>query len=430
MKDWARSAWIYFEPRMLGIFFLGFSSGLPFLLTLATLHIWLTEAGFDKTTLGLFVLCTLPYSLKFLWAPLIDKIHLPVFTDLFGPRKGWILFSQLLLILSLLFLGGSDPQHHPGRAAFFATLVAFASASQDIVIEAYRIESLKGYQLGYGAGASVLGYRMGMWVSGAGALYLASYFSWQLAYGFMAACVMVGVIATLLSQEPPLPEPEKHQTSGEFLPLQERLLSAIKEPVRSLGARQDWAIILLFIFLYKVGDTVLNTMTVRFLLEMGFSKIEIAHVAKSFGISAMVLGGFMGGILLSRKQLVYSLLLCGILQISACLMFALQSKAGHNLGVLFLSIGVENLACGLGSATFIAYLTNLCRLPFTATHFALLTSIGSFARVSLSSVAGWIADQMTWTQFYLGTALACLPCILLLFAQASKFTYARSVREA
>ncbi len=422
MKNLAKSAWVYFEPRVLGIFFLGFSSGLPFLLTLATLHVWLTEAGLNKTTLGLFVLCTLPYSFKFVWAPLIDKIRLPLFADLFGHRKGWILFSQILL-------GRSNPHLNLIGTAFCATLVAFASATQDIVIEAYRIESLKQERLGHGAGASVLGYRVGMWVSGAGALYLASYFSGATVYAFMAACVTIGMVTTLLSHEPRVSESSQRQDAqtASFRP---RFVKAVTEPIQSLARREDWIVILLFIFLYKIGDTVLNTMSVRFLLEIGFSKIEIAHVSKSFGIGAMVLGGFIGGIILSRKPLVYSLLACGVLQVLSCLMFALQSKLGNNIGLLFLSMGIENLACGWGAAAFIAYLTNLCRSPFSATHFAVLTSVGSFARVSLSSLAGWTADQMTWTQFYVATAFACLPCLFLLLGQASRFSYRERIQEA
>ncbi len=430
MKNLAKSAWVYFEPRVLGIFFFGFSSGLPFLLTLATLHVWLTEAGLNKTTLGLFVLCTLPYSFKFVWAPLIDKIRLPFFADLLGHRKSWILFSQLFLLISLILLGQSNPHLNLAGTAFCAILVAFASATQDIVIEAYRIESLKRERIGYGAGASVLGYRLGMWVSGAGALYLASYFSWATVYAFMAACVAIGMVTTLLSHETRTLASSQQRSHLQTTSLKERFFKEVTEPIQSLGRRDDWIVILLFIFLYKVGDTVLNTMSVRFLLEIGFSKIEIAHVAKSFGIGAMVFGGFVGGILLSRKPLVYSLLLCGLLQVLSCLMFALQSKLGNNLAMLFLSIGIENLACGLGSAAFIAYLTNLCRFPFSATHFAVLTSVGSFARVSLSSFAGWTADQMTWTQFYLATALACLPCLLLLLGQASRFTYRERIQEA
>lgn len=440
MNRWVKTASLYGEPRVLGILFLGFSSGLPFLLTLATLHVWLTEVGVNKTTIGLFVFVTLPYTLKFLWAPLIDRLRVPLFCDLFGRRKGWILASQLCLIFALLCLGNSDPVHFIWGTAFCAFFVALCSATQDIVVEAYRVEALEQHHAGPGAGASVLGYRLGMWVSGAGALYLASHFSWFTVYAIMGGFVIVGIVTTLLSHEPedknltplnldrvsPLSNVLKfpdRSFRSRWEDLKKAFERGLLQPLNSLFHRRDWVVILFFIFFYKVGDTVLNTMTMPFLLEIGFTKIQIAHVAKSFGIGAMILGGLVGGIFLARKPLIQTLLLCSFLQILASIMFMTQAMVGNSVVMLFATIGIENLACGMGTAAFIAYLSSMCRLPHTATHFALLSSFGSLARVLLSSIAGWCADHMAWSTFYGMTAVACVPCLILLITSSHHFVY-------
>jgi PAT family beta-lactamase induction signal transducer AmpG len=414
---------LYRDPRILGIFFLGFSSGLPFLLTLATLHVWLAEAGAPKTVIGFFVFITLPYTLKFLWAPFIDYFPFPFLSKIFGRRKGWLLGSQLCLILSLLLLGSTDPHHNILITAFAGSLVAFCSATQDIVFEAYRVEALSPLEVGLGAGASMLGYRSGMWVSGAGALYLASHFSWFVTYAFMAACVSIGIIAALLSVEPSLSQKKQQPL---FSKKPGHFFSKIQNTFSHFLKQENWQLIVLYIFCYKIGDTILNVMTAPFLLEIGFSKIEIAHVAKSFGIASVILGGFVGSFTLVRKPLVDTLIICSLLQIFSCLMFALQAYAGHHLFMLFITIGVENLTCGMGTAAFIAYLSNLCRTPFTATHYALLSSIGSLARVSLSALAGWGADRIEWIEFYLFTAVSCIPCFLLLVLFAPHFEYRSS----
>ncbi|MCA0369765.1 MAG: MFS transporter [Proteobacteria bacterium] len=418
MKTWRESFAAYTQPRVLGILFLGFSSGLPFLLTLATLHVWLLEVGLSKTTVGLFAFATLPYCLKLLWAPLVDHARLPFFCEAFGQRKGWMLASQLALIVSLIFLGATNPAASPLLTALAAFLVASASATQDIVVEAYRIESLKTRDWGPGAGASSFGYRMGMWVSGAGSLYLAASFSWFCVYAFMAACVFVGLITTLLSQEP-LPAPAARRglslVGGQLFYV--RATSALKGLLR----QEHLATTLGFIFLYKVGDTVLNTMTMPFLLEIGFSKVEIAHVAKSFGIGAAVLGAFVGGVLLARVSLSKILVLCASLQVLASLMFMAQAHMGANMPFLFLSMGIEHVTCGMGTTAYLVFLSSRCRRPFTATHFALLCSFGSLCRVCLSSIGGFVADQVTWDTFYLITAIACLPCVLLLAHKPASF---------
>ena len=421
MRNWIRAIALYKEPRILSILFLGFSSGLPFLLTLATLHVRLSEVGVNKTTIGLFVFVTLPYALNLLWAPIIDSWRLPFLGRFFGRRKGWMLVTQLSLMIALILLGLSDPSQNIWMTASSATLVAFCSATQDSVIEAYRVESLDIKSAGIGAGASVFGYRLGMWVSGAGALYLASHFSWLTTYIFMSFCVVIGIIATLLSHEPKYSKLSKKTISSHTF--QTKFHTSVFSPMKTFINPEDWGIIIHFILFYKFPDTILNVMSVPFLLEIGFTKLEIANVAKFFGIGAMMCGGLIGGVLLIRKPLIDTLFICSFLQIFSCLMFIIQAYVGHNILMLFITIGIENLACGMGTAAFITYLSSLCRMPHTATHYALLSSFGSFARVIFSSIGGWLADRLSWHDFYTLSAILCIPLIILLFLKNTSFHY-------
>lgn len=440
--SWQKALKSYRDPAILRILFLGFSSGLPFLMTLATLHVWLLEVGISKTSIGLFAAVTLPYSLKFLWAPVVDRYPLPGFCTLFGQRKGWMIFSQLCLMITLILLGKTRPDLSPLSTAVMASCVAFFSATQDIVVEAFRIETLMPHTSGLGAGASSTGYRLGMWVSGAGALYLASFFSWSTVYTSMAVCLLVGLITTLLSHEPmpplhqkgnviPLerPTPAHQQDSGQPQEREEEKNSSVPQGLKALfqvpfqGLLKEKYIFstLVFIFLFKVGDTVLNTMTMPFLLETGFSKIEIAHVAKSFGIACAVLGSLTGGLFLAKRRLIDNLVLSCAIQLVASLMFMIQARLGHHLPWLFISMGVENFACGMATAAYLVFLSSRCHPPFTGTHFALLCSFGSFCRVLVSSFSGWAADQVAWQDFYLMTGVLCLPALLFIGAVPQAF---------
>ena len=447
------SAVLYLEPRILGILFLGFSSGLPFLLTLATLHVWLTEAGLSKTTIGLFAAVTIPYSLKFIWAPLIDRVQIPFLSQAIGHRKSWMILSQVMLIFTLICLGRSSPSEHIFLTAFCALCVSFFSATQDVCIEAYRVQKLPVHETGIGAGASHLGYRFGMWVSGAGALYLASFFSWAVVYGMMAGFMMIGIVTVLLSQEPDKTTREsvvdpKHTntnfaeteefTEKEVQPTKARkplwtwikltLTSGISQTVSHLRSRGDLAYILTFIILFKLVDTFLNSMTMPFLLEIGFNKIQIANVGKTFGIGAMILGGLLAGMLLTHHRLHKVLVWCIGLQLCAALLFWGQANLGPNIYHLFFAIGLDNLANGMSFAAFITYLSRVSissgagstkidhsKSIHSGTHFAFLTSIASFARVLFSYVAGVFADLLAWDQYYLLTALATLPLVGLLY---------------
>lgn len=426
-SSWLQSAALYKEPRILGIVFLGFASGLPFLLTLATLHAWLTEVGISKTTIGLFALVTVPYSLKFIWAPLIDHVRPPLFGQALGHRKGWLLFSQLMLMVCLVLLGKTSPQDNIWITALGALAVSFFSATQDICVEAYRVERLQGAEVGLGAGASNLGYRLGMWASGAGALYLASFFSWAVVYGLMASCMLIGMVTTLLSHEPDVVRDLREMDSSKpcARTLFFSLIQGVQETLAYLKSRSDWGVVLAYIIFFKLADTALNVMTVPFLLEIGFSKIEIAHVGKSFGIGAMIAGGLIAGVLLSQRPLRQILFLCGALQLTSAVCFYTQAHLGHHLYFLFAAIGLDNFSNGMCFAAFITYLSMVCKAPNAGAHFAFLTSIASLSRVVFSYWAGWAADRLVWTDYYLLTTVLCLPTMLLIYSATGSFSQLR-----
>lgn len=407
---------MYCKPRILAIAFLGFSSGLPLALTLSTLSVWLTDSGVDKTTIGLFAIIGTPYALKFLWSPLIDGTSLPLLTQWLGRRRAWMIFSQLLLIIAIIGLGTSHPAHHPFITALWALAVAFTSATQDIVIDAYRVEILEEREQGAGAALIVFGARIGLLVSGAGALLLADHISWHLVYYAMAGCIGVGIITVLL-----VGEPKNHRLSeletmtGSTAKNFERwLLHHVVDPFLDFIKRPDWAVILLFVVCYKLGDAFAGVMTNPFLIEVGFSKTEIAAIVKSFGLVATLLGAFIGGSMVHKWGIVPSLWVCGILQMLSNLMFALQAYIGHDIYVLSFTIGVENLSGGMGTAAFVAYLSSLCNISYTATQYALLSSLTAVGRTWISASAGWTVVQLNWIGFFIFSTFLALPGLLLL----------------
>ncbi len=437
LKGWLRSLSIYTDRRVLAILFLGFSSGLPLALTFGTLSIWLVEEGVTKTTIGLFALVGTPYTFKFLWSPLVDRMKLPFLSKYLGQRRGWTIFTQFFLILTIFCLGSVDPSEKPFLTALFAFLVVFCSASQDIVIDAYRVEILPEHQYGAGAAMIVLGYRIGMLVSGAGALYISSFFGWYVAYSVMACLMIVGVITILLN-----PEPERQQSKesaaldrkiadflinrpslkGKKAQLLAWLYGAVISPFAEFMSRRGWLFILLFILLYKFGDALAGVMSNPFFVELGFSKIEIANISKAFGLAATIIGGLIGGLLVSRLGILKSLFICGLLQMLSNLVFVLQAAVGYDLQVLVFTIGIENLSGGMGTAAFVAYLSSLCNVAYTATQYALLSSFMAFGRTLLSSSGGWLADNMNWVAFFLVTTAAALPGLMLLIWMAKRFS--------
>ncbi|MEI6985042.1 MAG: MFS transporter [Rhodospirillaceae bacterium] len=420
---------VYCDRRMLTILLLGFSSGLPLALTGATMTMWLAEAKMDMTVIGLFLLVRAPYSFKVLWAPLVDRLPLPLLTKRFGRRRGWALFCQLILMLALLALAGSDPVLAPGTMALVALGVAFCSASQDIVIDAYRVEVLERSQFGAGAATYVLGYRLGMLISGAGALYLASVLPWSEVYAVMAAMVVVGMATVLMSPEPggeaaaALLEHEKAAAAamvkrtglaGRRATVAAWLYGAVVAPFRDFMVHPAWLGILLFIVLFKLGEVFAAALVNPFYLGLGFTKIEIASVTKIFGLVATIAGGLIGGGMVGRLGILRGLLVTGALQMVSNLAYVALAAAGHDIGMLMLSVAVENVCGGMATAAFVAYLSSLCSIAYTATQYALLTSLAGFARDVLASSSGWFAERLGWSAYYLLSTGLCLPGLMLL----------------
>lgn len=436
---WWTAAAVYREPRVVLLIFLGFASGLPFGVLADPLSAWLTEVGVSKTEIGLFALVSLPYSLKFLIAPFIDRLPLPLLTARFGRRRGWALVAQAVLIGALVLLGETDPRQSLVAIGVLATATAFASACQDVVLDAYRVESLEERQLAAGAANMVFGWRIGQMVAGAGGLLLAEVLPWAVVYAIMAALVGVGVITILAAPEPAVRITEGARAleaaGSRFLDryrtLPPRLAQSLAWiygacvcPFLEFLSRRGWLSILLFIMLYKFGDAVLAVMKVPFFLAMGFSKAEIAEVVKLFGFVATIAGGFIGGVVVARLGLMRGLLVCGVLMAVSNLVFLLQAWAGHDVTVLALTISVENITTGMGTTAFVAYMSSLCNVAYTATQYALLTSLMAMSRTVLSSGAGWLADQVSWPTFFILSTAAALPGLLLLLWMMRRYPVA------
>jgi PAT family beta-lactamase induction signal transducer AmpG len=406
--------WHSLDIKVWRIFALGLVSGLPFLLTLSTLSYWLAEQGTSNTAIGLFMAVSLPYSFKFAWAPLVDHIQIPFLSKRLGKRRAWLLLSQVLLTCSLLAMGCCSPEKTLILLGITATLVAFFSATQDIIIDAYRIETISRKNCGTAAAFEAIGFRFGMLISGAGALYLAHILSWQLAYHIMAFLSLLSIGFTFTIPEPNIknlvsPNFSKNQ-SGFF----KKLGAFFILPIRQFNHKDKLWMILGFIFFFKLTDTVLNSMSAPFLYELGFSKVEFANVTKVFGITLMVIGGLLGGIMIQRLGIYQSAVMCAALQAVSALMFTIQSLSGYAPNILMITVGSESLCSGMTATIFIALLSGFCAQPYTASHFTLLYSFGSLCRVGTSALAGWIADQISWPLLFLSCFAALVPTIIML----------------
>ena len=422
LKKWLTAAKIYMDKRMLTMIALGFSSGFPLLLVFGTLNLWLKDAGISYAAIGLFSLVKTPYSFKWAWSPLIDRIRLPLFCRL-GRRRGWALFTQIILMLSIFCMSTVNPSASPLTMAFFAVLVTIASASQDIVLDAYRIESFSSKEQGAGVAIFVLGYRFGLIFSGAGAIWMASVMSWNNVYIIMSLGAIIGMIAILCSKEPA--QNEKKAQISYSGPLRKRikkfLLTAVYDPFKDFMRKSDWGIILLFIFFYRMSDAYMGPMAYPFYDDMGFSKVEIAYVSKLYGMIATILGGIAGGLIINRFGIMKSLFWFGVLQGITNLMFVAQSYAGHNIYLLTVTISLDNISAGMGTTALVAYLSSLCNIAYTATQYALLSSLMSFARDVFAATSGFLADRVSWDIFFFITALMVIPGLILLAYLTKKY---------
>ena len=384
---------------------MGFSAGLPLLLTLSTLQAWMSDEKIDLGKIGLITLVGMPYSWKFIWAPVLDRFTLPFL----GRRRGWLLSVQICLALAICAVGFNNPAISLIPLALSACLVAFFSATQDMVIDAYRREHLADHELALGSTLYVYGYRTAMVVSSSGALVLADHFSWKVVYILMGTLMAVGIITTLLAPEPPI-------QAGTPKSFKESVINPFKEFFGRSGA---WTI-LAFILFYKIGDNMASTMTIPFYLELGFTKTQIGVVAKGAGLVAILLGMGLGGALVLRFGVGASLWIFGILQgvstAAFSLMAVLTSSFGPNLSVLTSVIGFENLSAGMGTAAFLAYIALQTDKRFSATQYALLTSLMGVPRTLLSAPTGYLAEAIGWIWFFLFCALIAIPGLILLFS--------------
>ena len=385
---------------MLVTFFLGISSGIPLLVTGSTLQAWMTDEKVNLAVIGMFSLVGLPYTVKFLWSPFLDR-YIPPFL---GRRRGWMLICQILLMIAIGAFYLVRPAESPWIVAFLAVIVSFFSASQDIVIDAYRRELLRDEELGLGASFASNGYRIGMLISGAFALFLADRIPWNYVYLLLSASLLIGIITTFLGPNP----------DGQIIP-PKSLREAVIEPFADYFRRRGAFEILAFILLYKVGDVMAANMTTPFILKIGFSKTDLAIIAKTFGILAIIGGGLAGGILLLRIGLLRALWIFGILQAGSTLAFSALASVGHNYYVLVATVTFENFTSGMGASAFIAFMASLCNKKFTATQYALLSSLMGIPRVIVASPTGYLAEWFGWVHFFIFCTLAAIPGLIFLF---------------
>jgi PAT family beta-lactamase induction signal transducer AmpG len=384
---------------MLVAFLMGFSCGLPLLLTMGVLQAWMKEKGVDLTWIGMITLVQIPYTWKFIWAPFLDR-YVPPFL---GRRRGWMILAQLALVAVIVGLGYSDPVRRPVMMVTTALLVAFFSATQDIVVDAYRREDLADRELGLGSSFYIYGYRIGMWLAGGGGLILADHLSYTKVYLIMALCMLPGIVTTLLTPEPRV-------SAAPPQTMREAVAAPLLEYFRRSGAL--W--ILAFILFYKIGDTMASAITTPFFLDIGFSKTEIGAVVKVFGAWATIGGALLGGLVLLKLGIYRCLWVFGCLQALSTAGFALLARFGHSISLLSGVIAFENLSSGMGTAAFVAFMASITNKKFTATQYALLTSIMGIPRVLASAPTGFMAKAAGWESFFVFCALIAIPGMLLL----------------
>lgn len=388
-----------FSGRMLVAFLMGFSCGLPLLLTITVLQAWMKKAGVDLTVIGMMALVGLPYTVKFLWAPFLDRFTLPFL----GRRRGWLLIAQTALMFSIAGLGLSDPANHPWLLASAAFVVTFFSASQDIVVDAYRREDLSDEELGLGSSLYINGYRVGMLLASGGGLIMADYMPFYAVYLIMAACMLPGILTTLLAPEP---------NTGIRPP--KTIKEAVFEPLVEYFSRKGALWILLFILLYKLGDTMASAITIPFYLDLGFSMTEIGTVVKIFGFWATIAGSLIGGVVMLRLGINRSLWVFGFLQAISTVGFAVLARIGYSVPALSVVIGFENLSGGMGTAAYAAFMASITNKRFTATQYALLSSLMGVPRVFASAPTGFLAKNIGWEGFFIACTLIAAPGMLLL----------------
>ena len=505
--SWSATLKMFFHRRVVTMLFLGFSAGLPYLLIFGSLGLWLREAGYDKSVVTFFALAGLGYSFKFIWAPLVDQLPLPWLTRHLGRRRAWMLLAQIAIACAILAMASIDPQaggYSLTMMALAAVVLGFSSATQDIVIDAYRIESAEIELQAMMSASYIAGYRIGWLAAGAGSLYLADWFgtsmeaynyqSWQWTYCLMAVAMLVGVVTTLVIKEPENPNYTNYlETNQDYLRfvllfafavggliatynfsselaaaakawltdlVANRFLSAFVvesvrlalallaawlmsfllvkaglvrysmventylQPIRDFFSRYGWSlawILLALIGLYRISDIVLGVIANLFYQDMGFSKSEIASVAKTFGLLMTIAGGFIGGLLALRFGVMRILLLGAVLSAATNLLFMLLASVGHDITWLYVVISADNLSAGIATAAFVAFLSSLTNISFTAMQYAVFSSLMTLIPKVLGGYSGSMVDAIGYSKFFLFTAILGIPVLLLILIAARRF---------
>lgn len=427
--SWKQSFSAYTRPQVMGMAFLGFSAGLPFLLVFSTLSAWLRDAGVTLSVIGFFSWVGLTYSIKVIWAPVVDRLPLPFLTRLLGKRRSWMLLAQVGISAGLMTLAELNPQVQIEFIAATAVWIAFCSATQDIVIDAYRIEAIAPEYQAAMAAMYVFGYRVALLVSGAGAFYIAEYIGWNAAYSAMALFMFVGIVATLLSSEP------RHKLDKQTIQLESKVETALgvqahKGTLQRFSAWFSDAVIspfaeffirngkmaiwiLALIALYKMSDITMGVMANPFYLDIGFSKKEIADISKIFGFFMTIFGAALGGVLVLRYGLMKPLLLGAVLVASTNLLFVLLAHSEPNISLLAIVISADNLSGGIATSVFIAYLSSLTNSAYTATQYALFSSLMTLPAKLMGGFSGLIVDSYGYAMFFLYASSVGLPAIIL-----------------
>lgn len=430
-KSFGALAVSYLRPRPLGAFLLGISSGFPLTLLIWTMSYWLSKVGIDKKTIGFAFALGTPYTLKFLWAPLIDGISIPILTRLVGQRRAWLWTVQALLVVAVIQLGASDPVHHIARFALWGVIVAFLSATQDIVIDAYRIETLPDDELAQGTATNQVGYRTGDLLAGAGTIYLASNegaaLGWAAAYALTAFLVLPGAIASLWLG------PGQHTAIGKSrqgLATAAHFLSHnVVAPFADFLKRPGAWLILLFVLTYKLGDAMGQNMLAPMLVHQGFSDTEYIAINKLVRFWCLVVGSLIAGTMIARFGMSRLLLGAGIIMMVANLLFALVAHAGHSVPLLTVAVATENLFGAISLTVFATYLSGLSNTAFTATQYALLSSVAAVARTFATTPSGIAADHLGFPNFYIFCAFLGIPGLVFLYFMRRAGFVVETVRQ-
>ncbi len=406
MAAWTTAFSVYKNPKMIAMLILGTFSGLPLVLVFSTLSFWLSDCGVDVKAVAAFSLVRLPYSFKFLWSPYIDRMPLPFLTKRLGQRRSWAVLFQVCLMISLIALVHTNPAVNPAATAVCAVAVAFFSASQDVVFDAFRIEYLQQRDQGAAAATFVFGYRIGMLVAGAGALFLSDRIGWTRVYEVLALSGVIGIATILCAKEP----------AAAIVPKRESFFKdAVVAPIADFLKKNNWLPVVLFLLTYKLCETSIGTVTPKLYKEQGFTNTEIAAIVKLWGIAATLLGGFLGGGLVAKAGLFKSLMICGVLQGLSNLPFAVLAVEGKSFLWLTVAIVSDNMAAGMATTAFVAYMSSLCNKAYTATQYALLSSLMALPRDVLSATSGWLVARFGWPVFFIFTAFLSLPSLGILW---------------